>query len=331
MKKLLWVIVPLLVLGMACTENEGTGTGSKGGTLQNKVDSMSYAVGLDMVAQIKQGLGGAFEFTFNEGAYQKGAEDALAGKDMFSDTTHFVLGEKMQALVRGIQMARQADPTYNPEFVSKKDFSLDTNSDSISYSLGAGSGKNLIEIFVDENADKFNVQAFLEGSVDAFAGKEKFSKETTDPLMKDFEGVYREVMQSFQMKKAAINQAEGEAFLAENAQKEGVKTTASGLQYKIIKQGTGKSPTATDKVKVHYEGTLLNGEIFDSSIKRGEPISFSLNGVIKGWTEGVQLMNTGSKFTFFIPGDLAYGLQGYPPAIPPGATLVFDIELLGIE
>lgn len=124
---------------------------------------------------------------------------------------------------------------------------------------------------------------------------------------------------------------DGEKFLAENAKREGVVTTESGLQYEIITLGKGAKPAATDKVKVHYEGTLIDGTVFDSSIQRGEPITFGLNQVIKGWTEGVQLMPVGSKFRFYIPYDLAYGERGAGEQIPPYAALIFDVELLDIE
>ncbi|MDQ6955104.1 MAG: FKBP-type peptidyl-prolyl cis-trans isomerase [Mariprofundaceae bacterium] len=127
------------------------------------------------------------------------------------------------------------------------------------------------------------------------------------------------------------SKAEGEVFLAENGKKDGIITTDSGLQYEVLKMGDGKKPVATDKVKVHYRGTLLNGTEFDSSYKRGQPISFPLNGVIKGWTEGVQLMPTGSKFKFYIPSELAYGEKGAGTAIPGNATLIFEVELLAIE
>ncbi|MBO4690526.1 MAG: FKBP-type peptidyl-prolyl cis-trans isomerase [Paludibacteraceae bacterium] len=125
--------------------------------------------------------------------------------------------------------------------------------------------------------------------------------------------------------------AEGEQFLAENAKREGVKTTESGLQYEVIEATLGQKPKATDKVKVHYEGTLIDGTVFDSSYKRGEAISFPLNGVIKGWTEGLQLMSVGSKYKFFIPYQLAYGERGAGASIPPYAALIFTVELLGIE
>ena len=124
--------------------------------------------------------------------------------------------------------------------------------------------------------------------------------------------------------------SKGEQFLAENALKEGVTTTESGLQYEVIKMGKGKKPTATDRVKVHYHGTLIDGTVFDSSVERGEPVTFGLNQVIKGWTEGVQLMPIGSKFRFYIPQELGYGAQN-AGSIPPYSTLIFEVELLGIE
>ena len=128
------------------------------------------------------------------------------------------------------------------------------------------------------------------------------------------------------------NLEKGEAFLKENSTKEGVKTTASGLQYKVLKEGKGKSPQATDTVQVHYKGTLLDGTEFDSSYKRGEPATFPLNRVIPGWTEGVQLMKEGAKYQFTIPSKLAYGEGGTPGGpIPPNATLIFEVELVSIK
>ena len=135
----------------------------------------------------------------------------------------------------------------------------------------------------------------------------------------------------FVMNMSTKAKEEGEKFLAENGKREGVKTTASGLQYEVLEATLGQKPKATDSVKVHYEGTLINGTVFDSSYKRGEPISFPLSGVIKGWTEGLQLMSVGSKFKFFIPYQLAYGERGAGGSIPPYAALIFTVELLGIE
>ena len=123
---------------------------------------------------------------------------------------------------------------------------------------------------------------------------------------------------------------EGEKFLAENALKEGIQVTESGLQYEVLKMGRGKKPAATDRVKVHYHGTLIDGTVFDSSVERGEPTSFGLNQVIAGWTEGLQLMPVGSKFRFYIPQELGYGSRN-AGSIPPYSTLIFEVELLGIE
>ncbi len=137
----------------------------------------------------------------------------------------------------------------------------------------------------------------------------------------------------FNMKneKAAANLKEGQDFLATNKQKEGVVELPSGLQYEILKEGNGPKPTETDKVLCHYHGTLINGTIFDSSVQRGQPIAFPLNQVIKGWTEGVQLMGVGSKWRFFIPPHLGYGDRQVGPTIGPNSTLIFDVELLGIN
>ncbi|WP_409995559.1 FKBP-type peptidyl-prolyl cis-trans isomerase [Ferrimonas balearica] len=132
-------------------------------------------------------------------------------------------------------------------------------------------------------------------------------------------------------KEASENVGQGSAFLAENGQKEGVETTASGLQYEVLEKGEGTvHPGPTDKVKVHYHGTLINGNVFDSSVERGEPISFGLHQVIKGWTEGLQLMVVGDKYRLFIPANLAYGNRGVG-SIPAGSVLIFDVELLGIN
>lgn len=137
--------------------------------------------------------------------------------------------------------------------------------------------------------------------------------------------------QAKQLAAQAKNKADGVAFLVENAKKEGVITTASGLQYKALVTGNGAKPVPSDRVKVHYRGTLIDGTVFDSSYDRGEPIVFPVTGVISGWVEGLQLMNVGSKFELAIPSELAYGANGSGPVIGPDATLIFEVELLGIE
>jgi FKBP-type peptidyl-prolyl cis-trans isomerase FkpA len=146
------------------------------------------------------------------------------------------------------------------------------------------------------------------------------------------DALVRTAMEAVKEKASQADRAEGESFLAENAKKKGINVTETGLQYQHDTEGTGENPGPTDKVTVHYKGTLLDGTEFDSSYKRGEPISFPLNGVIPGWTEGLQLMKVGGKTTFYIPQDLAYGARPNPGGpIPPYAALIFEVELLGIE
>ena len=144
------------------------------------------------------------------------------------------------------------------------------------------------------------------------------------------QALVQEYLQKKGEEKVKAVKAEGENFLAENAKKEGVVTLPSGLQYQVLKEGNGKSPKATDQVKCHYEGTLINGKIFDSSYRRNEPATFPLNGVIAGWTEGLQLMKEGAKYRFFIPFNLAYGTRGAGQDIPPYAALIFDVELIEV-
>lgn len=192
--------------------------------------------------------------------------------------------------------------------------------DKLSYAWGMALGQQLRAMGVS-NLDK---EEFDEGVHAAFDGKEtKISPEEANKLIQEY-------LQELTEKKAAEIKSVGEKFLAENKKKENVKETASGLQYIVDKEGTGAQPTATDEVTVHYTGKLLDGTVFDSSVNRGEPATFPLNRVIPGWTEGVQLMKEGAKYTFFIPSDLAYGPQGVPNAIPPHSTLIFDVELIKV-
>lgn len=192
--------------------------------------------------------------------------------------------------------------------------------DKLSYAWGMALGQQLRGMGV-ENLDK---EAFNEAVAAAFDGKE------TKILAEEAQKLIQEYLQELTSKKEAQIKAVGEKFLAENGKKENVITTASGLQYMVEKEGTGAQPAATDEVTVHYTGKLLDGTVFDSSVSRGEPATFPLNRVIPGWTEGVQLMKEGGKYTFFIPSDLAYGPQGVPNAIPPHSTLIFDVELIKV-
>lgn len=193
--------------------------------------------------------------------------------------------------------------------------------DKLSYAWGLAMGKQLQAMGVEA----IDSESFKDGVKVAFDGGEpEISLEEAQTIINDY-------LMDLQQKAEAQARAEGEAFLAENGKKEEVKTTASGLQYIVEKEGEGAQPTAEDEVTVHYTGKLLNGTVFDSSVNRGEPATFPLNRVIPGWTEGVQLMKEGGKYTFFIPSDLAYGPQGVPNAIPPHSTLIFEVELIKVN
>jgi len=180
-------------------------------------------------------------------------------------------------------------------------------------------GFNLSRQKVDVNPD-----LLVAGIKDAIADKPQLTPEQVKEVMTTFE----KDMQQKQKEAGEKNKAEGEKFLAENKKKEGVKTTASGLEYKVLKEGNGPQPKATDTVTVNYRGTLINGTEFDSSYKRGQPATFPVNGVIKGWTEALQLMKVGSKYQLFIPSNLAYGERSVSPEIGANSTLIFEVELL---
>ena len=189
--------------------------------------------------------------------------------------------------------------------------------DKLSYSLGLGIGRQLAQM----GAKDINVDDFAQSIKDALAGK--------TPAVSDQEAqqIVNKFFDEQAQRQAAAAKAEGENFLAGNAKKEGVVTLPSVLQYQVLREGNGKKPTATDVVECDYEGTLINGQVFDSSYRRGERATFGLNQVIAGWTEGLQLMQEGAKYRFFIPYNLAYGERGAGQAIPPYAALIFDVEL----
>ena len=192
--------------------------------------------------------------------------------------------------------------------------------DKVSYALGMSIGRQLQPM----NAAEVNVDDFPQAIKDVFASKTSLTDSEAQQAVQDF----------FQRKaeeQAGAAKAEGEAFLAENAKKEGVVSLPSGLQYQVLREGDGRKPAATDQVECHYEGTLINGQVFDSSYQRGQTATFGLNQVIAGWTEGLQLMQEGAKYRFFIPYHLAYGERGAGQSIPPFATLIFDVELVKVK
>lgn len=193
--------------------------------------------------------------------------------------------------------------------------------DKVSYAIGLSMGQNLM----GSGVKKMEYADLAAGIKDVLEGnKPQISYQEAQEVLGKF-------FQELEEKVAGEAKAAGEKFLAENAKREGVKVTASGLQYEVLTATLGQKPKATDTVKVHYEGTLTDGTVFDSSYRRGEPISFGLNQVIKGWTEGLQLMSIGSKYKLYIPYELGYGAQGAGGSIPPYAALIFTVELLGIN
>lgn len=210
---------------------------------------------------------------------------------------------------------------------AQKKTTLKTQKEKISYIIGTDIGKNLKKQSIDVSPE-----LLFKGIKDAFAG-DKFL--LTDQEIQEVMGAFQQEMMAKQSEKmsklSAANKKDGEAFLEANKKKDSVITLPSGLEYKVVVEGTGKTPTANDTVTTHYRGMLIDGTEFDNSYKRGEPATFPVKGVIAGWTEALQLMKTGSKWKLYIPSNLAYGDRGAGQLIGPGATLIFDIELISVK
>ena len=203
----------------------------------------------------------------------------------------------------------------------KSSVSLKTSSDSVAYSIGVSIGANMKK----DGLDSLNIDIMKQGISSAMKG---------DSLLinaENSQGVIQAYLSGKQKQKGDVNLRTGKMFLSENKKKQGVVELPDGLQYMIVKEGTGPMPTANDTVSVHYHGTLIDGTVFDSSIERGEPAEFPVGAVIKGWTEALQLMKVGSKYKLFIPSDLAYGDRAAGPKISANSTLVFEVELLKIK
>ena len=200
--------------------------------------------------------------------------------------------------------------------------------DKLSYALGIGIGSQLAGM----GAKELNIDDFAQAIKDVISGSElKVDNAEAQTLVQNFFQEQEAKQQAAAAEAGKVAKAAGEAFLAENGEKDGVVTLPSGLQYQVLKEGNGKKPSATDQVVCHYEGTLIDGTVFDSSYQRNQPATFGLNQVIPGWTEGVQLMQEGAKYRFFIPYNLAYGERGAGAQIPPFAALVFDVELIEVK
>lgn len=199
--------------------------------------------------------------------------------------------------------------------------------DKVSYALGMGIGRQLN----DMGAKSLNIDDFAQAIKDVLAGgKTQLDAHEAQVVVQEFFQKQEEKQRASAAERHKALKAQGEQYLAENGKKDGVVTLPSGLQYQVLQEGNGRKPKATDQVKCHYEGMLVDGTLFDSSIQRGEPATFPLNGVIAGWTEGLQLMQEGAKYRFFIPYHLGYGERGAGASIPPFAALVFDVELIEV-
>jgi FKBP-type peptidyl-prolyl cis-trans isomerase FklB len=192
--------------------------------------------------------------------------------------------------------------------------------DTTSYSLGIVLSQNLKK----QGFTSVDAESLSKGFSEGLSGSASITPEQANQYIQQH-------LQKAAASAGAEARKEGEAFLEQNAKRPGVTVTDSGLQYEVLRKGEGASPSATETVRVHYHGTLTNGQVFDSSVERGEPIEFPLNRVISGWTEGLQLMQEGAKYRFYIPYHLAYGTQGSPPSIPPYAALIFDVELFEVK
>ena len=227
-------------------------------------------------------------------------------------------------------LAQQTPPAKTqpaPAAQSQTAPALTTRSDKFSYALGMNLSQNLRRQSIEVNPD-----ILVQGLKDAMAGgKTLLTEDEERAVLTEAQNEARKLQQEKMQQAGEANKKEGEAFLAANKTKEGVVALPSGLQYKILTQGTGPKPTASDSVVCNYRGTLINGTEFDSSYKRGQPATFPVGGVIKGWTEALQLMAVGSKWQLFVPADLAYGDRAPGPEIGPNATLIFEVELLSIQ
>lgn len=223
----------------------------------------------------------------------------------------------------------QTTPATSPSPAPAAESPLKTEKDKVSYAIGMNIGANFKRQGIDVDP-----ALFMQGLKDSISGgKTLLTEQEERAVLTQFQGELRAKMQEKEKEEAETNKKEGEAFLAANKLKQGVVTLPSGLQYKILKEGTGPKPTASDTVECTYRGTLINGTEFDSTAKHGgQPAKFPVSGVIKGWTEALQLMPVGSKWQLFVPSDLAYGERGTPGGeIGPNSTLVFEVELLNIE
>ncbi|MEZ4685440.1 MAG: FKBP-type peptidyl-prolyl cis-trans isomerase [Bacteroidia bacterium] len=307
MKKLFFAVLASGLLFTACKQGGGSSA-----SFANQQDSVSYALGYAN----GKGLGN-MGIDVNPERFMSGYVESLDEKASMDQMQLQMYLQQFQQEVRG----RNQQPPFTAE--NPPSFNLDT----MSYVFGALTASDFVQTGLRVNSDLIStgLKEGLEGKSGAFDSL------TIQNLMNTMQGMLQTSFEEKQKVEGEKNQQEGEAFLAENKTKEGVVELPSGLQYKVLEAGSGASPTIDDKVSAHYEGRLINGDVFDSSYERGQPAIFAVNGVIPGWTEALKMMKPGAKWQLFIPGDLAYGLRGSPPKIGPNAVLVFDVELLEIK
>ena len=298
------------LLAIAAMASAATVSAQDKKTLDTERDKVGYLIGLDVGRSIEP-VGPDLDWV----AFEKAIRNAYdGGKPLLDEAQAKSVGE---ALMQRIAARKgQAPAGAQPPALAK---------DKVGYLVGSDVGGSLAPIKAE-----FDLSTMLQGARTALANGKSLLAETEATALRE---AFSKRMQAKMAAEASVaagkNSAEGAAFLAKNKQVKGVFTTPSGLQYTILRQGTGPRPKPSDRVKVNYHGTLLNGSVFDSSYDRGQPAEFALNQVIPGWTEGVGMMPVGGKYRFWIPSNLAYGEKG-PPSIGPNATLVFDVELLEV-
>lgn len=310
MKNLIIIFSAMMLVAtfIAC---DGSGNGGASTGITSELDSMCYAVG----ANFSKSMSGQMP-NINAEQVTKGYKECKNG-------TSYINQQNSREILNRLQNAYMQKKSQSPD-----DDTGGMSLDSLAYGFGATYFLQLDAVGLELN-DEALLLGISENMGEGAVGK--LPDEQIESLLNRFGAIAQKAQTEKNAAESLVNKEKGKAFMAEKAKEEGVQSTPSGLMYKVMKEGAGKSPVATDRVSVHYEGRLIDGTVFDSSIERGQPAEFGLSGVIRGWTEGLQLMKTGDKFQFYIPADLAYGERGSPPNIGPGATLVFDVELLEIK
>jgi len=311
-KNKLMVFTLVSILVSACT-----GVSVEKVKIKTAQDSVSYAIGIDYGFGTSQQME-TFPGGMNNDEFLSAFIASFNGED-----AEITVEDPQTYIMTYVQAAQEAenDSTATAEF---------SNKDSVSYIIGSDFGTGTAQR-MEQFPGGMNNAAFLEAFVTAFQGdSSKLDIEDPRSFIMEYVQDAQAIVDAQKAEEYAAAAAEGVKFLEENAKKEGVITTASGLQYKVEKEGTGAKPTTESSVSVHYHGTLIDGTVFDSSVERDTPASFGVTQVIKGWTEALQLMSVGSKYTLYIPSELAYGANPPSASIPPNAVLIFEVELLEI-